>query len=187
MTGIKFDGAKFQMDESGAWLMLRVPMDVRRKARAFVHEMKQGKPYQADLKLYREKRSLDANAYFWVLCGKLAAVTGIPQDDIYRDYVQQIGDNFDTVPVRNDAVPHWKRNWQARGTGWICKEIGPSKIPGYTNIACYYGSSAYNTAQMARLIDLAVYDCKLQDIETDPPDEVARKLSLWEEEQSNIQ
>lgn len=187
MTGIKFDSAKFQMDEAGAWLMLRVPIESRRKARAFVQEMKKDKLYQAILQLFRKKRSNDANSYFWELCGKLAAVTGIPQNDIYRDYVQQIGNNFDTVPVRIDAVLHWKRNWEARGTGWICKEIGPSKIPGYTNMACYYGSSAYDTAQMSRLIDLAIYDCKLQDIETDPPDEVARKLSLWEAEQSNTQ
>lgn len=163
MRQIKFNKAKFQMDDTGAWLMLRVPSGYRQPARAFVQEMKPDKLHIADVRLYREKRSLDANAYFWSLCGTLAAVTGIPMDAIYREYVREIGDNFDIVPVRDDAAARWKKNWEARGMGWLCEILGPSKIVGYTNFTCFYGSSTYDTAQMSRLIDLLTYDCKAHD------------------------
>lgn len=55
------------------------------------------------LKLFRKKRSLDANAYFWVLCGKLAAKTRQNKSDIYRQLIKEIGDNFEIVPIRNDG------------------------------------------------------------------------------------
>lgn len=38
----------------------------------------------------------------------------------------------------------------------------------------YYGSSTYDGAQMARLIDNIVQDCKAVGIETMTPDELAR-------------
>ena len=179
MRPVKFDGAKFKFEDGAGGLMLRVPTPYRQPARAFVRELVDGKLYVAEIRRHREKRSLDANAYFWKLCGELAAATGIPKDEIYREYVREIGDNFDIVPVRDDAAEHWEKNWKARGAGWICERVGPSKIAGYTNFACYYGSSAYDTAQMSRLIDLVVFDCREQDIETATPDELARIKSEW--------
>lgn len=158
MRTVKFDRAKFRMNESGAWLMLRIPIPYRQPARAFVMEMKQDKAYVAEIRQHREKRSLDANAYFWVLCGRLAAVTGIPKEDIYRDYVRQIGDNFEVIPVRNDAVKRWKTNWESRGEGWPCESLGGSKLPGYTNMVCYYGSCGASSKM--KLVRQAKRNCE---------------------------
>lgn len=126
-------------------------------------------------------RSLDANAYFWVLCGKLAAKTRQKKSDIYRQLVKEIGDNFEIVPIRNDAVETWCENWQAKGEGWQCDALGESKLKGYTNICCYYGSSTYNTEQMSVLIDSVVFDCKEQGIETMTPDRIAELKARWGE------
>ena len=57
--------------------------------------------------------------------------------------------------------------------------LGPSKLPGYTNICAYYGSSTYDTVQMSRLIDLIVQECRQQDIETLTPLELARMKEEW--------
>jgi hypothetical protein len=45
----------------------------------------------------------------------------------------------------------------------------------------YYGSSSYDTAEMSRLIDLVVQDCKALDIETDTPEQIALRLARWED------
>ena len=55
----------------------------------------------------------------------------------------------------------------------------PSKLPGCVNVILYYGSSTYDTAQMSRLINLAVQDCKEQGIETMTPQELAAMMEGW--------
>ena len=168
---IQFDKARWSQESDGFWLSIHVTAPAQ--AKQFVSGIKHDKLYDADLKIHREKRSLDANAYFWVLCGKLASKIHIPMNSIYRQYVKDIGDNFEIIPIRNDAKETWIRNWKSRGLGWICEELGKSRIPGFTNIICFYGSSVYDSAQMHRLIELVVQDCKDQDIETATPEELA--------------
>ena len=132
-----------------------------------------------ELKPYREKRSKDANSYFWVLCGKLAAKLRIPKEDIYREYVREIGGNFYTTCLIEDEVQAACDCWARNGIGWIY-DILPSKLKGCKIALLYYGSSEYDTAQMSRLIDMVVYDCKENGIETATPNEIADMLNLWE-------
>lgn len=133
------------------------------------------------LKMFRKKRSFDANAYFWVLCGKLAAKTRQNKSDIYRQLIKEIGNNFEIVPIRNDAAETWCKNWKAKGEGWQCDILGESKLEGYTNICCYYGSSTYDTEQMSALIDSIVFECKEQGIETMTPEQIAQMKASWGE------
>lgn len=168
---IQFDKARWTQDSDGFWLCLRVKIPAI--IRQFVDSMKD-KLYDAELKEHREKRSLDSNSYFWLLAGKLASKIHMPVQTIYRQYIKDIGDNFEIVPVRDDAKERWIKNWASRGIGWVCEDLGTSKLPGYTNIVCYYGSSVYDSVQMSRLIELVVNDCKDQDIETATPEELAR-------------
>ena len=173
---LQFDDARWTQDDKGFWLCLKVKMPA--KAKTFVNTL-QLRLYDADLKPHHIKRSLDANALFWVLCNKLSAKIRIPTQTIYKQYIRDIGDNFEIIPIRQDAVEQWIKNWQSRGIGWICEDLGTSKLSGYTNVLCYYGSSVYDTAQMSRLIDLVVQDCKDQGIDTATPDEIERIKSLW--------
>ncbi len=59
------------------------------------------------------------------------------------------------------------------------RDHGDSKIEGYVNVRSYYGSSQYDTAQMSRLIDLIVQECRQQGIETATPQELARYKEEW--------
>ena len=139
-----------------------------------------GKTLSLALKQWRKKRSLDANAYFWVLCHKLAAKLRQPVNDVYRQYMRNIGGNAEILPVRNDAVETWVKNWESRGLGWICEVIGDSKIRKYTTVMCYYGSSCFDTATMCVLIDMVVGDCKEHGIETEPPERLASMMAEFE-------
>lgn len=170
-----FEVAKVIVDGDISYLCIGIPY---RDAKKFCGEMKP-KKYVAEIKEYREQRSLDANAYCWVLIGKLAAKlsqngTPITPEQIYREAIRDIGDNYEVMPIRNDALERWKKVWQKNGIGWICEEIGPSKLDGYTNVRCFYGSSAYDKDQMARLISIIVEECMAQGIETMTPEELAR-------------
>lgn len=170
-----FEVAKVIVDGDISYLCIGIPY---RDAKKFCGEMKP-KKYVAEIKEYREQRSLDANAYCWVLIGKLAAKlsqsgTPITPEQIYREAIRDIGDNYEVMPIRNDALERWKKVWERNGIGWICEEIGPSKLDGYTNVRCFYGSSVYNKDQMSRLISIIVEECKAQEIETMTPEELAR-------------
>lgn len=132
---------------------------------------------------YKKKRSLDANAYFWTLCDKLSAKLesrGVvrSKEDIYRSYIKEIGGVSETVCVVNEAVEKLCEGWKHNGIGWQT-ETYPSKIEGCTNVVLYYGSSTYDTAQMSRLLNLVIEDCKGEGIQTDTPEQIERLLRLW--------
>lgn len=168
--------AKWQMDGSGYWLMIQAPKDYVLENCDAINCA----DHDVEITRHTEHRSLDANAYFWVLCGKLAAKVGRGPDEIYRDMIKDVGDNYDVVPVRVDVVQRWIDNWQSNGIGWICEDLGESKIQGYNNTRCYIGSSRYDTKQMHRLIDLIVQECRQQDIETMSPDKIERMCGEWD-------
>lgn len=144
--------------------------------RRFAYKFKAGN-YEIEPK--RKKRSLDANAYFFVLSDKLSEKLNIPKEEIYRNCIKDIGGVSETVCVRNEAVQKLCEGWKHNGLGWQTDTF-PSKIKGCTNVILYYGSSTYDTEQMSRLINNIVEDCKAQGIETRTPDEIANMLSLWE-------
>lgn len=146
-------------------------------ARQFVISMKQ-RTYTCEVKEQHKKRSLDANAYFWVLADKLAEATRISKEDIYRHAIREIGGNSTTVCVRDMAAEKLCQGWEKNGLGWLADTF-PSKLPGCVNVTLYYGSSTYDTKQMSRLIDNIVQDCQAVGIETLTPDKLALLVEEW--------
>lgn len=147
----------------------------------FVNSLEDGKDYELSICKAEKKKSNEANAYYWTLLGKLSAKVNIPPQDIYRIHIKDVGGNYEVIPIRDDAVETWQKNWIKKGIGWVCDIIGESKLRGYTNVICYYGSSTYNSKQMSRLIDLCVQDCKVQGIETMTPSELALMMESYKE------
>lgn len=131
------------------------------------------------IKKHRKKRSLDANAYLWVLLQKLADVVStsgsrVDKWDMYLMELAKYG-VFTHIVVKPEAVDRVKQEWRA------VTELGEITVGSMTGIQlqCYYGSSTYNTAEMARLIDGVVTDCREMGIETLPPDEIDRIKREW--------
>ena len=143
-----------------------------------VEELKNENKLNIELKKYRKKRSLDSNAYAWVLLGELQNVLNIPKEEIYRDLIKSIG-SYEVIPVKNEAVEKFRQAWSKNGLGWLT-ETTKSKLEGFTNIITYYGSSTYNTKEMTRLIDLLVEECKQFGIETKPKEEIESLLKEWD-------
>ncbi len=167
-----FDKAKWYEDSEGIWLSILIPKDCINKVKKFIAEL--DKLHTCVIKRHRNKRSLDANGYYWKLCGELSAKLNIPPVEIYRQHIQNIGNNYEILPLKNEAVEKFCEAWQRNGMGWLTNTLGPSKLEGYINIMAYYGSSTYDSKQMSQLIDLLVTDCKEQGIETATPEEIER-------------
>lgn len=161
----------------GGWLMVKPEKSDLGKAMAIVRKHKD-RLYDLDIKEHREKRSLDANAYCWLLIGKLAKAMGIPPVEVYREAIRNIGGTYTPMCVREKDVERIKASWGRNGLGWFIEDLGLSQVPGCRNLAAYHGSSVYDSRQMATLIDTIIQDCKALDIETLPPE----KLELLKEE-----
>lgn len=126
-------------------------------------------------KKYRKKRSLDANAYCWVLCSKLAEANNTSKDEVYEEMLQKYGyfykdDNgYITVTVKNEVdmskiQGHWKFY------------NGNGKFSSYLMIK---GSSEYDSGEMAKFIDRIVDEAKEQGIETLTPRELEEMKARW--------
>lgn len=170
------DKAKWSRDSDGTWISFRVPSIT--DAEDACKLLDDGKTYDITIKRHSAKRSIEANAYCWVLCGKLAEKLHITREEVYRQHIKEIGNNFEIVCVQEKAAESLVEKWSYNGLGWLA-DILPSKIDGCVNAVLYYGSSTYSTSQMAVLIDNLVHDCKLQGIETMTPDEIGRMVALW--------
>lgn len=176
MTELNVIEAAWSMDAAGSWLKLKP--ELSGQAQAIAAGMESGKKYAVTIREYRKKRSLNANAYLWTLINKLAVKVEVPPKELYRHYIPDVGDNSDVVCVRNEALQKFRDAWESNGIGW-CTDILTSRINGCTNVVCYYGSSTYDTKQMARLIEMVVEDCKAQGIETLTPEELERMTLDW--------
>lgn len=169
-----FTRAKVIVDGEDAYLCLSIPYQTARK---FVGEMVPSKEYDIEIKLHREKRSLDANAYYWALCGQLACAMGEPPETVYRRHIRDIG-NYETLCVQRKALESFIRTWSSGHLGRFV-ETRESKLQGCVTALAYYGSSDFNRAQMAQLIDNCIQDCKVVGIETLTEREKSLLLEAW--------
>lgn len=150
----------------------------RKPSPAEAEELSKNQAWRCGFKKYRERRSLDANAYAWVLLDKLAAALQIDKETLYRRAVRNIGGNSTVVCVVEAAADKVIQSWEDHGLGWLAEKF-ESKIPGCVNVRLTYGSSVYDTEQMSRLIDYIIQDCEAVGIETKSPDEIKAMLKLW--------
>ena len=154
----------------------------RREAQKGTWKLKEllssGKLLALEIKQHRTKRSLDANAYCWVLCQKIAEVIGSTKELVYQKVIRDVG-QFEILPIRDDAVDKWIEIWSSRGLGWFAEVLDDSKLEGYKKVINYYGSSVYCSRSMSILIEEIVSQCKELGIETLPPEELKSLNEAW--------
>ena len=126
----------------------------------------------------KKRRSLDANAYAWVLIDKIAAAVNLSKTEIYKNTIKEIGGNSQIVCVSAEAADELCRGWRHNGLGWQTESF-PSVIEGYINVVLYYGSSCYDVRQMSIFIDRLIQDAQALGIETMPPDKLNALLEAW--------
>lgn len=157
-----------------------ITLEINEKAEALnmVEELHVAEVLSIKIGRKSKKRSLDANAYCWVLISKLAEKLNITKTEVYRSAIKEIGGNCDTVCVQDKAVNSLREGWERNGIGWQTDKF-PSKIDGCTNVVLYYGSSTYDVAQMSRLINIILQECRQLCIETKSNEEIDSLLTSW--------
>lgn len=136
------------------------------------------KDYDISIKPKKRKRSLDANAYLWVLCDKLADKLRTTKIEVYRTAIREVG-VFDTVLLTDKAVDDFIKKWNLNGIGYLAEVSHKSNIEGCTAVRTYYGSHTYDTKEMSRLVDYIIQECKEQGIETLTPRELEELKQKW--------
>lgn len=141
------------------------------------------KDLRLTLTAWREKRSLNANAYFHVLAGKIAEATGQSlaeaKNRLIADYGQQerIEDGGIMTVTMLASIP-WERleSLHVQPTK-ATKVMDDGRL--YRAYIVMRGSHTYDTAEMSRLIDGTVEEAKALGIETMTPEELDRMKAAW--------
>lgn len=140
-------------------LQLAIPFSEIAKVGELQKACNGGKTLTVDVKVKRKNRSINANAYCWALCTEIAKVIHSSKEEVYQQAIRNIG-AFTPVPIKAEAVERYTEIWKAHGLGWVIDDMGDSKLPGYKVLACYHGSSTYNTKEMSELIEFLVDEAR---------------------------
>ena len=121
---------------------------------------------------YKEKRSLNANNYTWLLITKIAEKLNMSKEECYLKMLIDYGQS-EMVSVISDI--------DVNGFFKYYKEFGKSKLNGkwFTHYKVYKGTSEYNTKEMSKFIDGVVQEAEQLDIETKTPSEIERLKRMW--------
>lgn len=132
---------------------------------------------------YRKKRSLDSNAYFHVLVGKIAEEAGISRFRCKNILISRYGqpelveDGVQAVLKTNIPV-----SFMLEQETLHCSPCG-SKIENgceLTFYKVYRGSHTYDSKEMSLLIDGTVQEAKDLGIDTVSPEEIRKMNERWE-------
>ena len=125
-----------------------------------------------EIKEHRQKRSLNANSYAWLLIGKIADVLRTSKEEVYLNMLKHYGQS-EMVSVLSSI--------DVRGYFKYFEEVATVTLEGkqFTHYRVFKGSSEYDTREMSILIDGIVYEAKNLGIETMTPDEIAKMKEMW--------
>lgn len=132
--------------------------------------LKQGKEVVLAVEQIRKRRSLDANAYFHVLCDKIAEKTQLSMDDVKVNMVVNYGTPKYIVSVPHDAVI--SEIWA------YTRYLG--EVDGQSQYMLYKQTHTLNSSEMARLINGTIQEAQQLGIETLTPNELTQMESKWE-------
>ena len=127
---------------------------------------------------HKKKRSLDANAYFHVLVGKIAEKQTISKAKAKNILISRYG-QVELLPDGSPLI--YKTNAPVE---YMIELESIHSIPvKYTVDATFYkiyrGSHTYDSKEMSLLIEGTVADAKEQGIDVKTPDEIRRMVSAW--------
>lgn len=132
---------------------------------------------------WTEKRSLNANAYFHLLAGKIADATGQSHTEVHNQLIADYGqleiiDNHLMPVIFRDDI-----NWRKLETLHV-RPTANKKVLEDGNVYTVYlvmrGSHTYDSKEMSILLNGTISDAQEQGIETITPDEKARMLQQWQ-------
>lgn len=171
VTG-RIAGANIDFKTNKPVLMLEV--NERKDFEAIVDDLKDKDKLSIEVKPYREKRSLNANSYAWVLIGKIADAVRASKDEVYLKCLKRYGQSELISVLSHVPIGNYVKYYE---------EAGESILNGkpFTHYKVFKGSSEFDSHEMSIFIDGVCSEAKTLGIQTETPDEIARMKSLWSE------
>ena len=141
----------------------------------------QGKTLDIKLTAHREKRSLDSNAYFHLLCDKIRSVTGYSFSRVKNELITSYGQieylMGQQVVIKTNIPPEQMIEQETLHCKPVKVEIQDGKEITFYRV--YRGSHTYNTEEMSKLIDGTVQEAKDLGIETMTRTQIERMMQLY--------
>lgn len=121
-------------------------------------DLKDGK-YQVEIKDIKNKRSLDQNAMLWgIICDISKKLYGdlSEKDSIYLQLLEMAGAKYTILTLLEEAFNDKALDsFGIRNYREIARETKPNgKV--FVSVIAFYGSSTFNTKEMANLIDATI-------------------------------
>lgn len=174
------------------WKTRKTAVTVEVDARPDEIEKLTDKDLTVVLKQFRQKRSLDANAYYWLLLTQLADKTNVTNPFMHNQLLRRYGqpqviddkmvylvlpDSDEGAKIADEAETfHIKPTSQVK-TGVDGRQ--------YRTYILLKGSSEFNTKEMSTLINGLVDECKQVGLETITPAELERMMALYDQKHSS--
>jgi hypothetical protein len=139
-----------------------------------VDEMRDKDKLSIEVKPYREKRSLNANAYAWLLIGQIADILRAGKDEIYLKCLKRYGQSELISVLSHVPIENYVKYFE---------EAGESKLNGkdFTHYRVYKGSSEFDSREMSIFIDGICDEAKALGIQVETPNQLAEMKARWGE------
>ena len=166
----KIVGASIDFKTGKPVLMLEV--NERNDFEQIVDDLKDKDKLSIEIKQYRQHRSLNANAYAWLLIGQIADVVRAGKDEIYLQLLKRYGQSELISVLSHVPIGNYVKYYE---------EAGESKLNGkdFTHYRVYKGSSEFDTREMSIFIDGVVSEAKDLGIQTETPNQLAEMKARW--------
>lgn len=166
--------------------ILTVTIESRHLDPAAAMKLSQADSLDVEIKKHSEKRSLDANSYYWLLCSRLAEAMDVTKpfahNYLLRHYgqIEIVGGQavYIVIPDTDESKKQVDEEqlYHLKPTSQV-KEGKDGMM--YRTYMMLKGSSAYDTREMSVLIDGLVSECRDAGIETLPPEELERMMAAY--------
>lgn len=145
----------------------------RNDFKQMVDDFKDKEKLSIEVKPYREKRSLNANAYAWKLIGEIADAVRASKEEVYLMMLKRYGQSELVSVLAHIPVAGYFKYFT---------EQGESTLNGkqFKHYRVYKGSSEFDTREMSILVDGIVSEAKNLGIQTETPDQIAEMKSRWQ-------
>ena len=111
------------------------------------------------IKEFKEKRSLDQNAYAWKLITQIGNVLRKSKEEVYLQMLKDYGQSEIVSTLSSISPSGYFKYYEEFGIGTI-------KGKEFTHYKIYKGSSEFNSKEMSIFIDGIVQECKSVGIQT---------------------
>lgn len=139
----------------------------------YLYNQEKDKLYE--IKEYKQKRSLNANAYMWVLINEIANKVHLSKEEVYLNMLKSYGQSTIVSLLSSIDYNGFFKYYEVIGTSVLNNKE-------FLHIKVFKGSSEYNTLEMSILIDGVVQECTNLGIPTINDEELERLKGSWKNE-----